>query len=822
MHQLLKSHSMAIILVVLLLIVRAEALEITGKVVNNDKESLFGVSVVTNVTSVGTMTKENGTFELECDSTIEWITFSSVGYNSKQFLITDIPTEVTLERMYYSEDPIIVTSDRAKRGITPIAYENLSEDKIKRDHTVGEFPMILNSTPNLYAFTDGGVPLGYSYVKVRGFDDKRIATYINGVPLNDPEDQATYFTDLPDFAANITDIQIQRGVGNSLYGDASFGASLNIVTNAFNRKRGVTFTAGYGEYTSGGKSVSDVYKQSVEYSSGLIDGRWAFTGRFSKQKTGGYRNNSWYEGWAYYFSMARIDPKMTTELYIYGGPIRMHLSYWGSDRTDIEQNRRHNPLTYSNETDNFNQPHYHLHNRYKLSDKATLTNTLYYIRGVGYYEQLKKLEEFEDFLEYNLDTAFISVDTANLVRQQWVKKNQIGWNPRLDIEHDNGTHSIGGSFYYFESDHWGQIPWIEGVAHNYRESREKYYQYNGDKYVGSLYAQEYYKLTDKFSTQITAQIRYQRYKFDQEKMGSFLGHQYDIDWLFISPRMGINYKVDDHLTTYASFSVSSRTPTDASIYDANDPFILPSLEIESVNDDSTMYSFGDPTAESERVYDFELGGNFQSENFLASINLFYMDFTNEILPYGGVDDDGLPITVNADRSVHAGIEYSTKFKATEWLSVEGNYSHNYNRIIEYDANLDGTIVDFSDQTVPGFPDYIGNLIADIKFNSWQLVIHDRFIGKQYMELTNDEELAIDNYMLTNLSLSYKFKNLFEMGDMTISGKINNLFDKKYEAAGYGGNYINSWEAAEPFVDSWAQYYVGTERSFYAQLKMEMF
>jgi len=816
------SHRMATIVMILLLSCNARALEITGEVTNQENEPLLGVTLTTNVSSVGTLSKIDGTFKLECDTTVKRITFSSIGYQSRQFFVNEIPQTVVLEMIYYKEDPIIVTADRAQQGINPIAYDNLTEDEIKRDHTIGEFPMLLNSTPNVYAFADGGVPLGYSYVKVRGFDDKRIATYINGVPLNDPEDQATYFTDLPDFAANITDIQIQRGVGNSLYGDASFGGSLNIVTNALNRTQGVTLTTGYGEYTSGGKSISDVYKQSIEYSSGMIDGRWAFTGRFSKQKTGGYRTNSWYEGWAYYFSIARIDPRMTTELYVYGGPIRMHLSYWGSSREDIRKNRRHNPLTYSNETDNFNQPHYHLHNRYKLSDKATLSNTLYYISGTGYYEQLKLLEEHEDFLEYNLDTAFISVETANLVRQQWVKKNQIGWNPRLDIEHDRGTHSIGGSFFYFESDHWGQIPWVEGIDHNYLDPREKYYQYYGDKQVGSFYVQEYYKLNDKFSTQLTAQLRYQKYKFDQEKMGSFLGHQYDVDWIFFSPRMGLNYKFNNQVTVYSNFSISSRTPTDASIYDANDPFILPSLAIESVNEDSTVYTFGDPTGESERVYDFELGGHYRTEKFLAGINLFYMDFTNEILPYGGVDDDGLAITVNADRSIHSGVEISSKIEATSWLSLEGNFSYNYNRIKEFIANLDGYYVDFSDQVVPGFPDYIGNLITDIKFKSWRLVVHNRFIGKQYMELANDDSLAIDSYLLTTLSLSYKINNLLNLGDLTISGKVNNLFDKKYEVSGYGGNYINDWDRLEPFVDSWSEYFVGPERSFYAQLKLEMF
>jgi len=315
------------------------ALELRGVVTNPQRQPLQGVSVVTDVTGVGAVTNDDGSFLLRYDEGVTRITFSSVGYQSQQFNLIDLPDTVVLTPMYYRQEKIVVTADRAESGVTPIAFDNFSQEDIERDYLVGEFPLLLESTPNLYTYADAGSTLGYSYIKIRGFDDKRIMTYINGVPLNDPEDHATYFVDLPDFAANITDIQIQRGVGNSLYGDASFGGAINIVTNIFSRPRKVTLSTGYGVYTSGGKSVSDIYKQSVEYSSGLIDGRWLYSGRFSKQKTGGYRYNSWYEGWSYYFSVARLDPRMTTELYIYGGPMRMHLAYYGADAPGLLRRR---------------------------------------------------------------------------------------------------------------------------------------------------------------------------------------------------------------------------------------------------------------------------------------------------------------------------------------------------------------------------------------------------------------------------------------------------------------------------------------------------
>jgi iron complex outermembrane receptor protein len=798
------------------------AATINGTVVNTDGKPIISANITTNVGGIGTVSGDNGRFSLTYSRDVVWVTFSSVGYQSRQFKIDQVPDTVILDYRYYEGSNIVVRGDRAEIGIDPIAFSNFTEEEIDRDYTVGEFPLLLETTPNLHTFTDGGAALGYSYVRIRGFDDKRIATYINGVPLNDPEDQATYFVDLPDFASNITDIQVQRGVGNSLYGAASFGGAMNIVSSAFGRERHVSVESGYGIYSSDNNFASDIYKQSIDYTSGLIDGRWAFTGRFSKQKTGGYRYNSWYDGWAYYLAAARLDPNMSTELHIYGGPIRMHLAYWGISPEVLAQDRRSNPLSYDNETDNFNQPHYHLHNTYRINDQMTLSNTFYYIRGKGYYEQLKNLESYDDFREYGLDTAMVAVDNPDLVRQQWVAKNQYGWNPRLDITHDRGRHSFGGSFYYFESDHWGQVVWVDGITDPAQAPRQRYYEYFGEKIEANAFAQEYYKVTDRLSAQATALVRYQRYNFDQTRMNAFRGYNYSTDWLFFSPRLGITFNANRNLSLYTSFAISSRTPTDATIYDANDPFIVPSLEVKSVNADSTEWEFGDPTADAERIYDLELGGDYRTERYSLGLNLYWMKFSNEIIPWGAVDDDGLRRSVNADRSLHAGIEFSGAVEPTDRLRLDGNFSYNYNRLRDYVGDVDGFPVDFSDNTVPGFPEYLGNAIATYDYGIARLTWRNQFVGKQYMDFANTEEFNIDPYYTSSASLEISFHGPFDVGRLTIGGHVYNLFNAKYETSGYGGNYAYLDEAARLIVGSWAEYYPAPERWFFTQMKLDLF
>lgn len=834
--------------ILLLIAAQLSASELAGRVVGTDGQPLIGVSVITDRSGVGTVTDSSGAYRLLSTDDVSRVTFSSVGYEPRQFAVGSIPETVTLQPSYYRMRDILITADRAQEGVTPVPFDNVSREEIERDYSIGEFPLLLESTPNLYSYADAGSLLGYSYMSIRGFNDKRVSVYINGVPLNDPEDQATYFVDLPDFASTVSDIQVQRGVGNSLYGDASFGGSVNIASNSFARERQARITTGYGEYLSDGKSIGEMAKQSIEYASGLIDGRWAFAGRFSRQNSSGYRHNSWYEGWAYYFALARLTPRSTTDLQIYGGPMRMHLAYYGSARLELQNDRRFNYLSYGNETDNFNQPHYQLHNVYEINDRATLSNTLYYIRGKGYYEQLKHSAFYSD---YNIQPEQVNIDTSTglpfengaIVRQIWVAKDQYGWNPRLDIDHAAGRHTIGGSFYYFRSDHWGQVIYAENVTGSLLPGH-RFYQYFGDKYVGSLYLQEQYALTQKLGMLATAQVRYQRYTFDQVKMGAFKGYQYDIDWLNFSPRLGFTYTLSPAVNLFANVAVSSRTPTDAEIYDANDPSVMPSLEIENraISGSDTTYTFGDPTAESERVVNYELGAKYRDNRKMFGLNLFWMDFRNEIIPYGGINPNtGLAITTNADRSVHAGIELSGEVALSGNLTLGGNWSFNYNRIKEFVANVPLNSdsgeqslapVDMKNKIIPGFPVNLGNVTVDYHANWYRLTWRSRFVGRQYLDLYNyrQEEILPDStkivtdlssgpYIVTSVSASATLENFFDLGALLLSARVDNLFQKRYESSGYGGNYLLEGDSQ---VYGWAKYYVGAERNFYLQLALELF
>lgn len=800
------------LLVILFLVPPIFAETYRGIVADRGGNPIGGVNILTDLSSLTAVTADDGRFSIETGLLQpSYLTFSHVSYQPTMISVKpEMPREirVILDLAIYPGQKIRVTAERAVAGLSPIAYSDFTDKDIERDYMISEFPLLLESTPNFYAYADAGGGLGYSYMKIRGFGDKHISVYINGIPLNDPEDHATYFVDIPDFAAEVSDIQVQRGVGNSLYGDASFGGSVNIASPGLEKQRRISVTSGYGQYFADGDFVSEMRKQSVDFSSGLIDGRWFLAGRYSKQFSGGYRENSWYDGWAYYFSLSRLDPNMTTTINLYGGPMKMRLAYYGVDRATLAQNRRSNSaygLDYGNATDNFSQPHYEIHNTLRLNDDLSFYNTLYYIRGKGYYEQFK---DDRDIDEYNISPSALAdpaITEIDLVRQKWVTKNQYGWNPRLDLEHKNGSAALGGSLYYFDSKHWGQVVWAENLIGDVNP-QNRYYEYFGKKYHASLYAMEYYYLSEKIRLMGNIQLKYLKYNFEQSAIGAFSGENFDLDWLFLSPRLGLTYLLDDRTDLYFGFAVSSHEPTDETIYEADDPGSVPAIEN------------GELIVDAERVYDFEVGGNWRSDRLRLGLSLFWMEFRNEFIPEGGLDDDGRPVLGNADRSVHSGIELTGAFSALQFLTVTGNAAFNRNRLKEYfvykDSDWNGIVddtLDYSDNPTAGFPEYLANLIFDYNRQPYRLTYRLRAIGKQYVENSGNEDLSIEAYLVSSLSGSFSLGSLGDFGRLTIFGRVDNLFNEKYELAGYAYEWGGQW---------YGEYFPAAERNFFVQLRWE--
>ena len=756
--------------------------DITGKVVNsNTGKPLQGANVLIEQTSLGGATDENGLFSIRNLPIGNYtISASVIGYEIQKLLIYAESKNLTINFSLTSKtlegENIVVSGSRAITGKTPIAFSNIDSRTLSEKYSSQELPMLLDEVPSLYSYSFTGNGMGYSEIKIRGFDATRVAVTINGVPLNDPEDHVTYFYDIADLSANIQDIQVQRGVGNSLYGTAAIGGSVNIITKGTGTKPGITISGTSGSYNT--------RRLNFSFGTGYIENKYSAYGRFSKLETDGYRNDSGVDSWSYFLSGSRYDRDMTTTFNVFGGPLVAKFAWFGISKDSLEHEDRRRSNFYSpskangffdDQKDDFLQSHYQLINDWRISEGMRLENTLFHVKGDGFFLDYKFNRKPD---EYNL--VLVDSSRSDLLRKQIVDKWQWGWLPRLTILRENWSLTIGGELSFFGAKHWGEVTWVK--ENNLTLPNNKYYGYQTDKSSATVYSHVVYGLSEK--TDLMFDLQYQRLNsnFDQEIIGGFNNnYEYSLNYNFLAPRMGINRQVNENISAFANFSIAKREPKDSDVYDANDIDTTPRF---GANSDNTL-NFDDPLIDAETLYDYELGAMWRNTDASVKINLFWMDIRDEIVQTGLRDGIGLPIYYNAEKSIHRGIEVDAFVSNSRGFYVSGNLSLNDNYFVAYNEVVEGLPDPFdrSGNKIGGFPGYLTGLKVGYRNKAVSSFIGTRFVGRQYLDNSETEALSINGYNVSSFFISYDFAEGIKL-PLQLQFNVDNVFSTKYETSGY--------------------------------------
>jgi len=444
--------------------------------------------------------------------------FSSVSFSQSD----------TQDSVKYEIENIEVDALRGVEGTTPVTLENIDRKDIETRFWMEDLPMFLNGSTSIMflngstsinAYSESGSSVGYSYLTLRGFDQRRISILINGIPQNDPEDHQVYWVDISDLGSSVENIQIQRGIGTALYGASSIGGVINIQTIDFMKNKFLNLSAGYGDYNS--------KRYSFEYSSGEVSGGFGFYGKFTKIKTDGYRDLSWSNHTSYFFSAGKnIGNNSVLKINVYGGPIKNHLAYLGVTREYLDGqvtgdklvDRKYNFLTFPNETDNYNQPHYELVFNSQISPDLYLSNTLSYIRGEGYFVTNFPAYYGYDFSYFRLNPFYVpdstlynpsyyrrnadgsvyfdpsrgyEIITSDIVANLFVNNNTYGWFPKLKWNHsgNKGYLVFGGEIRIHNSEHFGQVAFGEALPQG-TPPDYTYYFYNGHRIIHIIFIME--------------------------------------------------------------------------------------------------------------------------------------------------------------------------------------------------------------------------------------------------------------------------------------------------------------------------------------------
>ncbi len=799
--------------------------QLTGRITDSQSgKPIDQVSVYVESINLSATSDANGNYVLNfIKPALFTFVFERIGYEKK--VVEHNPFDTSILNIQLIKKPqnisgMKVSATKAKDRETPITFTNLTQEQVLQNNFGQEIPMLLEDVPGVYAYSDAGGLVGNAHLKIRGFDQKRIGVMINGIPLNDPEDHNVYWVNMPDLAESTSDIQFQRGVGSSLYGISTFGGSLNMQTNFFAKENRTEIFSALGSYNT--------YKAGIKTTQKF--GKYSTNIRFSKIASDGYRDNSASELWSVFTNLSRVGERSITEFNFYTGHELTHAAWEASGDWELEENHQHNPYTYDNYVDDFSQPHFELHNSYFLNEISDVKNSIFYIRGNGFYEQYKY---DRNLWEHGL-VSEESSEEADIIRQKWITKNHYGWVSQYNLHHEKGTFTAGTYLSLFDSDHWGEIREVidyENLGIIY-ESGQRYYNYTGEKQYLTAYVNEIFKPINNLSIMANLYFQHINYDFEQLESGNFTGeflNAYEVDYNFFNPRFGVNYNVNENFNIYGNISISQREPTDSELYDTwdgpDDLGVAPLFAVADTvfTDDGNVekINWSDPYVKEEKLLDYEMGIGYTVGIWDLKANVYWMNFTDEIVAYGGVDDEGSPIRGNADKTVHRGVELSAKVQLPAYLELSGNFSYSDNYFEDFtkyeeqwfedefgDWYSETIETDFSGKTIAGFPSIISSGKLAYNSGNFNLFTQMQYAGKQYLDNTENEDRTINPFKVLNIGAVINIAKLFGKTDLQLNLKANNILNEEYETAGY--------------YDSWADekyYFPAAGRNFVAGLRL---
>ncbi len=708
--------------------------------------------------------------------------------------------------------PITVTGTQAVERETPATFTNLTARQIRQRYSVQDVPVILSDLPSMTTYSENGNGIGYSYVNLRGFDQRRISVMVNGVPQNDPEEQNVYWIDFPDLLGSTNSVQVQRGAGSAFYGPPAIGGSINVVTNPFTREPGMSFETLFGFQQFADSSASfplNTKKFSVSVNSGLVGGRHMFYARLSRILSDGYRTNSWVDLPSYFLGAMRLDENMTTRFDFYGGPLSDGLSYYGLPKfvNDNPVLRRQNLVDYAvdssggtyssvtprrpQEIENFSQPHYELINEWRLSPSVTLHTTLFYYTGDGFFDYDASWAD-TSMLRIGSRYGFPTTQNlANTLVRAFVGNSQWGWLPRVEIKHDRGTLTLGGEFRFHRSTHWGKIQYAENLPLNF-DPDYHFYEFNGEKDILSFYGYELFRLRDNLNLMASLQLVHDRYGIRNEK---YLENNFTHPYLFLNPKIGVTCNVTAALSTYLSLGYTSREPTLRNLYAAEDSYFGATPSFHVLPDTSggvIRYDFSSPIARPEKLFDAELGARYDAPDLSLAGDLYWMEFADELVESGQVDIFGQPVTGNAQRTRHLGVEMEGSVRVIGDLWLGGNATLSLNRLIHDTVYTDGGRVALDGNPVAGFPDALGNLRLSYRGQALEGSLLLKFVGAFYTDNFRDAANRNDPYTVANAEVTWRLPETFGV-QLSLRGEVHNLFNALYFLSGQGATFFPAAE-----------------------------
>ena len=641
----------------------------------------------------------------------------------------------------------------------PVSKEIINVARDLDQKNLGQdLPILLKNQTSVISTSDAGNGVGYTGLRIRGAGGTSINVMLNGIPYNDSESQATFFVNVADLTSSASQIVIQRGVGTSSNGVSAFGASVNVITKNPANEFYFKTDNSYGSFNT--------YKYSAEIGSGkLWRDRLSLMGRYTKIHSDGYIDRAFSDLNSYNFSALFEENNTKIRLLAFGGKEKTYQAWNGITKENWETNPKHNTSGaiydanwenivgfYDNETDNYRQNHYQLLWEQNLSNHWNLETTFHYTKGKGFYENYKQDAKFS---KYNLQSLIIDNQTitrTDFIRKKWLDNDFYGAVSTLYGKFENLDFNFGVVANKYEGRHFGNV---SGVFYPSIFEHEYYRNFSTKNELAGF--AKAIVTVNRFEFFGDLQLRNIDYKTKIQQQGDDEGVDLAKNWLFFNPKVGLNYKLNSG-KLFLSYAHAHREPN------RND-------------------LFSNPETQAEKLHDFEAGIEKSFGDISFTTNLYFMNYANQLVLNGEINNIGEFIRVNSGKSYRMGIEVGALAKLSEKWNISGNttFSKNENKDFKQENS---TGIDYLGNTPISFsPNIIANLLLNFSpTKNFSLNIQNQYVGNQYLDNTNNENLKLEDYFLADFNAKYTLQ--LKRTEVDFKFLLNNIFNKKYVNNGY--------------------------------------
>lgn len=762
---------------------------LTGQVTGTDGSPLPGANVVLAEAQRGAATDASGNYRIEAVSPGRYtLQVSYIGYRNWSQVITIQSADtlrtvhIDLQKSGINLGELTVQATRANER-TPMTFLNLDKAELEENNLGLDVPYLLRWTPSAVVTSDAGAGIGYTGIRIRGTDPTRINVTINGIPLNDAESQGVFWVNMPDFISSVSDVQIQRGVGTSTNGAGAFGATINLNTSEVKREPLARINTSVGSFNT--------FKRNVQFSTGLLKDQFTIDGRLSKINSDGYIDRASADMESYYLSGAYVGDRTMLRFNTFSGHEITYQAWYGvpAEFIDDPETRTFNPSgtekpgePYENEVDNYRQTHYQLLFNQQLSDAWNTNVALHYTQGEGFFEQYKADQNLAD---YGFASQTLNGEFPDLVRRLWLDNDFFGGVYGLNYESPDLEATLGGGYHLYLGDHFGEIIWSE-LAEGLTPT-ERYYENDARKGDVNIYGRVNYAFQPQWRGYLDLQYRRVDYTFlGRNRQGEQVDQTVALN--FFNPKMGLQYLWDDRTSAYASFAVAHREP----------------------NRNDYVESTADSRPEPEQLLDTEIGFKKQLDRAAFEATGYFMFYNDQLVLNGEINDVGANTRVNVDQSYRLGLELVGGYQIGPQLDLQATATISQNRIVDFRQFVDvflpdggftqeerryqGTTLAFS----PGLIAAAELTWAPFEDQPWMknqalsVSLMGKYVGKQYLDNTSDEDNIIDPYFFSDFRLTYNLHNLLTR-EIRLTLLVQNVFDARYETNGWSYRFISGGE-----------------------------